>query len=104
MFFWLILIAAFAALALGLFLTQRGLKTKWYEWLIAGIGLFLLFFTIDNYFGALKEFENQAAGYFVWPAIWPWMKCGGASHRTWAWSGIRARWIQPRWRRKKKRW
>lgn len=65
MFFWLFIVAVFAALALGLFLKQRGLNTAWYEWVIGGIGLFLLFFTIDNYMGAFKEFENQAAGYLL---------------------------------------
>ena len=54
------------------FLSSKGWGLKWYEILIAAIGVALLFFAIQNIVGANAEFESKAAGMFAWflaPAI-----------------------------------
>jgi len=63
---WVIiaLVIGAAVLALAWWLSSRGIKVSWYEWLIGIIGVLLLLFTIQNYFGSIDEFESEAAGMF----------------------------------------
>ena len=37
----------------------------WYEWLVGIVGLVLLFFTIQNYFGSVEEFQTKPAMMFL---------------------------------------
>lgn len=39
----------------------KGVLLRWYEWLIAAIGVFLLGFTFQNFFGSFLEREPRAA-------------------------------------------
>jgi len=34
---------------------RAGIKLNWYEWLIGGLGLFLVFLSVWHYFGSLTE-------------------------------------------------
>lgn len=59
---FIIAVALGAIIVAAMFLAaNRGIKIAWYEWLIGIVGLFLLLFTIQNYFGSLSEFEPEAA-------------------------------------------
>ena len=64
---WLIigLVAGAAIVGLVLWMRGRNVTMKWYEWLIAAVGVFLLFFTIQNYAGSLVEIESTAANMFL---------------------------------------
>ena len=66
MWFIIGLILGAGLLALVLFLRTGRFTVKWYEWLIGGIGLLLLLFTIQNFFGSLAEHEEFAAWTFLW--------------------------------------
>ena len=48
-----------ALLALFWWMRSKNIKVSWYEYLIGGIGLLLLLFTIQNWVGAIRE--NEAA-------------------------------------------
>ena len=65
MWFIIALVIGAIVAALVLLLGNRGIKVSWYEWLIGIIGLFLLLFTIQNYFASLNEFESEAATMFL---------------------------------------
>ena len=64
---WLIigLIVGAAVLALALWSNNRGVSIKWYDWVIGLVGLLLLIFTIQNFFGSNAEFEPTAANLFL---------------------------------------
>jgi hypothetical protein len=64
---WLIvgLIVGAAVLALALWSNNRGVSIKWYDWVIGVIGLLLLLFTIQNFFGSNAELEPTAANLFL---------------------------------------
>lgn len=51
--------------ALVLWLKSTDIKVKWYEWLIGVIGVLLLLFSIQNFFGSQAEFESSAANLFL---------------------------------------
>ena len=51
--------------ALVLWLRSRDIKVTWYEWLIGGVGLLLLLYTIQNFVTAFAELESQAAWMFL---------------------------------------
>jgi len=48
------------------FLSSKGWGLKWYEILIAALGVAFFFFAIQNFVGAKAEFEDQAASLFLW--------------------------------------
>jgi hypothetical protein len=52
--------------ALILWMRNRGIAVKWYEWLIGAAGLLALWFAVSNYFGSLEEFQPSAATTFLW--------------------------------------
>ncbi len=54
-------VSAAGLLALVLWLRKRNISVRWYEWLIGAIGLFLLFYTIQNFVGSFAEMELTAA-------------------------------------------
>ena len=64
---WLILglIVGAAILALALWSNNRGVSIKWYDWVIGLVGLMLLLFTIQNFFGSNAELEPTAANLFL---------------------------------------
>ena len=64
---WLIIGIIVGALILGLamWLRSRSMSMTWYEWLIGIIGLALLLFTVQNYFGSQAELEPKAATMFL---------------------------------------
>lgn len=43
----------------------KGISMKWYEWIIGIIGLALLLFTVQNYFGSQAELEPTDANMFL---------------------------------------
>jgi len=51
--------------AMVLWLRSRDISLTWYEWLIGAVGLTLIFFSIQNYFGSQAEFESTAANLFL---------------------------------------
>ena len=64
---WLIIgiIVGAAILGLALWMRSKGMSMTWYEWLIGIIGVALLLFTIQNYFGSQAELEPKAANMFL---------------------------------------
>ena len=43
----------------------KGMSFEWYEWLLGVIGLAMLLFTIQNFFGSQAELEPKAASMFL---------------------------------------
>jgi len=64
---WLVigLIVGAALLWLVSFMKSKDMAFKWYEWVIGIIGLALLLFTIQNFFGSQAELEPKAASMFL---------------------------------------
>jgi len=65
MWFIIALIVGVLVGALVLWVRSRNIRVSWYEWFIGVIGLFLLLFTIQNYFSAQEEFEFAAGNMFL---------------------------------------
>ena len=61
----MLLSTAIVLLVAALLLRGKGLITKWYDWVIGAIATLMLFFSIQNYFGSLNEFESDAAPWFL---------------------------------------
>ena len=63
---WFIIGIVLGAILLGLliWLRSKDIKVTWYEWLIGIVGLLLLLFTIQNFFGSFAELEPTAAWMF----------------------------------------
>ncbi|AGG07022.1 MULTISPECIES: hypothetical protein [Dehalococcoides] len=63
---WFIIGLIVGALILGLIWLFRksNFNLNWYEWIIGLIGLALILFTIQNFFGSLAEMESKAAAMF----------------------------------------
>jgi len=64
---WLIigLVAGAAILGLVQWMRSKNVSLTWYEWLIGIVGLALLLFTIQNFFGSFAELEPTAAWMFL---------------------------------------
>lgn len=47
----------------GLFIwfRSKNMSLTWYEWLMGIVGMILLFFTVQNFFGSLAESEFEPA-------------------------------------------
>lgn len=56
---------AVAVVALVLWGRSKGLSFKWYEWLMAIIGMGLLVFTLENFIGSFEEHTPKAAWMFL---------------------------------------
>ena len=91
MFFIVALIVGAGLVALAWWLNSKGIKLTWYEWLIGVVGLALLLFAIQNYFGFNNEMESNTANMFllavglpslilvVVAGVLPWMRSRRAS-------------------------
>ncbi len=66
---WLFLIAGLiigaGLIGLELWTRNQNIVVTWYDRLIGAIGLLLILFTIQNYFGSLAELEPTAANLFL---------------------------------------
>ena len=64
---WLVIGLIVGALVfwLAAMMKSKGMSFKWYEWVIGLIGLALLLFTIQNFFGSQAELEPKAASMFL---------------------------------------
>ena len=64
---WVLLsvIVLILAAALVFWLIKIKFNITWYEWVIGLIGLAIILFTIQNYFGSLQEGEPKAARMFL---------------------------------------
>ena len=64
---WLVIGLVLGALLIWLvsFMKGKNVSMKWYEWVIGLIGLALLLFTIQNFFGSQAELEPAAANMFL---------------------------------------
>ncbi len=62
MWFLAALIVGGGVVALVFWLRSRGVAISWYEWLIGIVGVLLLLFAIQNYFGFIAEMEPKAPG------------------------------------------
>jgi uncharacterized membrane protein len=60
---WLVvgLLAGAGVAIVLLWLRSRSVRTSWYHWLIAMVGLLLIFFALENARTSISEFENTAA-------------------------------------------
>jgi len=65
MWFLIALIVGIAAGALVLWTRSKDVRIAWYEWLIGIVGLLMLLFTIQNYFGIQDEFNSSGANLFL---------------------------------------
>lgn len=70
---WLVigLVLGAAVLALVLWMRRNKVAVRWYEWLIAVIGLGLLLFSIPNFTNSFAEREPTAAWMFLLVLILP---------------------------------
>jgi uncharacterized membrane protein YeaQ/YmgE (transglycosylase-associated protein family) len=64
---WLVigLIVGAGLLWLVSWMKSKNMAFKWYEWLLGVIGLAMLLFTIQNFFGSQAELEPKAASMFL---------------------------------------
>jgi uncharacterized membrane protein YeaQ/YmgE (transglycosylase-associated protein family) len=64
---WLVIGLVIGALLIWLVsvMKGKGISMKWYEWIIGLIGLALLLFTVQNFFGSKAELEPTAANMFL---------------------------------------
>ena len=64
---WLVigLIVGAGVLWLVTWMKSKNVAFKWYEWVIGVIGLLLLLFTIQNFFGSQAELEPKAGSMFL---------------------------------------
>ena len=64
---WLVigLIVGAGLLWLVQWMKSKNMAFKWYEWLLGVIGLAMLLFTIQNFFGSQAELEPKAASMFL---------------------------------------
>jgi hypothetical protein len=60
------LIVGAGILALVLWLRNRNIGMKWYEWIIGVVGLGLLLLMVQNIIGSVREMETLAAWQFLW--------------------------------------
>jgi phosphoglycerol transferase MdoB-like AlkP superfamily enzyme len=64
---WLLIGIILGILLLGViwWSKKNSFSLTWYEWLIGAIGVLMLLFTVQNYFGSLAEIEPKAASLFL---------------------------------------
>ena len=65
MWFFIAMIAGAGIMGLAWLLKIKGVKLTWYEWLLGIVGFFLVLMTIQNYFGSVAEYEQEAANMFL---------------------------------------
>lgn len=52
-------------LSLMMYLRSKNITLTWYEWIIGIVGVLLLLFTLQNFFGSFEELEPTAAWMFL---------------------------------------
>lgn len=52
-------------LSLMMYLRSKNITLTWYEWIIGIVGVLLLPFTLQNFFGSFEELEPTAAWMFL---------------------------------------
>lgn len=62
---WLILGLLFGAAFFWL-ATRPNFKLRWYEWILAMLGVILILFAIQNYQASIVELEPRAASILLW--------------------------------------
>ena len=62
--FTIILVAALTLLVIYVF--NKKMVVKWWEWVLFGIGILLFVFALQNFFGAMMEGESKPAFMFLW--------------------------------------
>lgn len=64
---WLLVGLILGAIIFGLvnLMRNKNFSLTWYEWLIGAIGLLLLLFTFQNFFGSFIENQPDAAWMFL---------------------------------------
>ena len=62
--FTIILVAALTLLVV--YILNKKIEVKWWEWVIFGVGVLLFVFALQNTFGAAAEGETKAGFMFLW--------------------------------------
>ncbi|ACZ61271.1 hypothetical protein [Dehalococcoides mccartyi] len=64
---WFLIGIAIGAAVLGIvaLLRTKKIALTWYEWVLGIIGMGLLLFTLQNFFGSFAELESKAAYVFL---------------------------------------
>jgi uncharacterized membrane protein len=64
---WFLIALILGALVGGLLLwmRSRSMSLTWYEWVIGVIGLLMVLFGVQNYFGSVAEVELNAAPMYL---------------------------------------
>jgi len=65
MWFITALVVGAGVVVLVMWLRSQGIKVSWYEWVIGVVGIALLLFAIQNYFGFTSELEPNAPGFVL---------------------------------------
>ena len=65
MWFLVALILGAVIGGLLLWMRSRGMNLTWYEWVIGVIGLLMVLFGVQNYFGSVAEVELSAAPMYL---------------------------------------
>ena len=65
MWFLIALILGGLVGGLLLWMRSRGMSLTWYEWVIGVIGLLMVLFGVQNYFGSVAEVELSAAPLYL---------------------------------------
>lgn len=75
---WLILGLLIGAVAFWI-ATRGSFSLRWYEWLLAALGMVLILFAIQNYGASLAENESRAAGILLTMFGLPGLILGGVA-------------------------
>ena len=62
--FTVVLVAALTLMVT--FVINKGISVKWWEWVFFGVGVLLLVFALQNFFGVMLEGETKASWMFAW--------------------------------------
>ena len=62
--FTIVLVAALTFLVVYVF--NKKIAVRWWEWVLFAIGILLLVFALQNTFGAAAEGESKAGFMFLW--------------------------------------
>ncbi len=60
------MVTGMAVLALVLYINNRKLDVRWYEWFIGVLGFGLLLFTLQNIWASASEYWESAPLVFLW--------------------------------------
>ena len=62
--FSIILVATLTLLFVYVF--NKNISVKWWEWVLFALGVLLMVFTLQNFVGAFAEGESKPAWMFLW--------------------------------------